>query len=1481
MIVSFDYFNKVQKPRLFIENPNGTTLSVVSNFDELKTEFTFNAVSSPSLKVYKYIDGVETDCYKYICLYRYIYIENIGHFVITGVDEVINGFDTYRTVSLTSCEMELNNRSVVILEGVYPLYDESGTVDDIMSEILSLFPTWSLGHVDIGAAITYRSFEKVESGCYEFMANTLQELYGVLFDFDIENRVVNIYDKNNLIQSSGIFISKKNVINSIKFKTQSEDIVTAIHVKGSDDRISIEGVNPTGSSTIYVFDYFKDWMSTGLSSAINTWESKIETNKTTFENLTTQHDELSAQIWLLEEQIIALRSEIDALKTAIANLKSAGSSYSDKEAELSQKVSELGNKLSSLSSKKTQLAPITTSRNTLQQSLAIQNNFTSAQLSELNYYIHEGNYDDSVLVVTDSMSITDIQNQCKELYNKALYATKLLTTPRNEFSIDCANFLCLIDFKQYINNLALGKTIDVEIEDGNIQSLILLKFTFDHTSDSLTLEFGNRTRLKSSIMSYNEFYGESEKSISSLRNDVVLNSSAIQSITGSVNNTNSNLAESVTNLADGLIATKVVVADKVDTQQLNAVNGKILSLETKDAEITGTLDVVNSNIEQANIDIANINTVVAGKISFGELAGELAKINSLESNSAFITYLNTMYLLANQAGFTELSALVANIKNAIIGTSTTETGIVINLTSENAVIDSLLVKNQISNQINVSDLQAGNITLSDNMQIVSDTGKLSMNGSLLQVIGTDSSGQDYVAIQLGYDATNNPSLIIRNENGATIISPTGVTKDAIADDLIENRMIGNNQISKDKLSFNVNVDDNGDTTTTMENIYMNNGTKFGVEYTQFKEGTENSISSMQSTVDTVSGQISDKVSKTQTITVENPDGTSAQKTLINALTESIQDVNSISNTVSSLSTTVDENHTEVTQSITEQKQTSDSFYQGVRKSYLLSKYGSINILKDSGVQIESDQSLIDDYLLYEPLLQDTEYTVIFKGMANDGHKIGVSIDDGVTYLKQIDVTTTSSIYISTITTPTTEISTQVTFSFYNIGSSSPLSSKIEWCGLFKGNIVNELSSVTEWIPSPQEDDIQPYDLGTSFQQSAESIVLRANDELKDEVNASIEIAKHSITNQVKNYITNKPIKYIRDYLNGNNLIQDNQWIGIAVYSNGVNLLEDESKYSEILEVNPNRVNVYPKLKCVVSDTGEIDDEGNPIILSDVDVLENPLYQPLNDYLRPLVNMQVDTENTSNIDTNLYIQADYNTQYPQGCYVEVEFKEVQTSIDTIKIWHSRDNTLEDEIENIWNHKLMVSEDGVNWENLFDSEILHGYEESINGKTHYISSLSMNNQLSSIEQFADSILMTVKKEYVSKNGEEDNYATIKEIIENSFIQDENGWLFNFNNTYINVDDNTKESISNWIQLSAGKIKLATGQNQAALELSNEEIQFTAGNGLKAATIGSTSLEIERGTIKKDLVVEYGGTLTIGNFKLIPRPNLSNVSIVKKNN
>lgn len=151
----------------------------------------------------------------------------------------------------------------------------------------------------------------------------------------------------------------------------------------------------------------------------------------------------------------------------------------------------------------------------------------------------------------------------------------------------------------------------------------------------------------------------------------------------------------------------------------------------------------------------------------------------------------------------------------------------------------------------VGELAAGDITISDSMRILSENGNLIMNGSALQILGTDSQGNPYVGVQLGYASNGQPSLVLRNEDGATIVDPNGITSDAIADGLIVNDMIHTGTISEDKLGFQVMK--SGDE-ISIEQIYTGDG-KFGAEWTTFKQDTNSAINGIKDDVEASSYQL--------------------------------------------------------------------------------------------------------------------------------------------------------------------------------------------------------------------------------------------------------------------------------------------------------------------------------------------------------------------------------------------------------------------------------------------------------------------------------------------------------------------------------------------------------------------------------------------------------------------------------------------------
>ena len=66
---------------------------------------------------------------------------------------------------------------------------------------------------------------------------------------------------------------------------------------------------------------------------------------------------------------------------------------------------------------------------------------------------------------------------------------------------------------------------------------------------------------------------------------------------------------------------------------------------------------------------------------------------------------------------------------------------------------------------------------------------MTANGDTILIGRTNQDGTLRSGVQIGYNAQDEPSVIVKNENGATVMTAEGITSDAVADSLIVNRMV--------------------------------------------------------------------------------------------------------------------------------------------------------------------------------------------------------------------------------------------------------------------------------------------------------------------------------------------------------------------------------------------------------------------------------------------------------------------------------------------------------------------------------------------------------------------------------------------------------------------------------------------------------------------------------------------------------------------
>jgi len=533
MVANFDYYYRFESPIITLCNLNGTytnnrVTGVVGILDNIKN-FTispeFNATSEMSCDIYKYgepdDDGnkIELPCYDKIRKPRQLFIENVGFFNIQSAKTVHteDGLE-YTSVVALSCENEISRKKLNYFNGTYQFYNTTTPNNTLMGQIFNSLARWTLGHVDEVVANKYRTFEVPDDTVYSFLMNDVEEAYECLFEFDIINRVVDVYDKNNYVRKTTVQISKEDVIKSIQLNIGSKDIYCSLSVYGVDD-LAITGVNPLGTNVLYNFDYYKtlEWMSQGLIDAINIWKTKmsdaeddIATYHTTLATLTAQLQTIQAQmdlttytITLKEKQlgvasadpvmVASINAEIDALRNTLTTL------------------------IAQWDAKTAEITTVNGLISDLVATISFENCFTVDEFNELYPFMEfESTYKDENITVTDTMTYAEKQAQVLELYNMGKSILKKVSEPIIEISADTDGFIFQKAYQAYTTQLKTGSLIDIELANGEIMTFILLKMEINYEDQSFNMTFGNRYRTTDSESLFTDFESKVSSSASTL-----------------------------------------------------------------------------------------------------------------------------------------------------------------------------------------------------------------------------------------------------------------------------------------------------------------------------------------------------------------------------------------------------------------------------------------------------------------------------------------------------------------------------------------------------------------------------------------------------------------------------------------------------------------------------------------------------------------------------------------------------------------------------------------------------------------------------------------------------------------------------------------------------------------------------------------------------------------------------------------------------
>lgn len=537
MIVRYDSLNRYETPHITMCNPGSTytdgritnAVGFVPDVSDMELVFNFNSTSELNFRITKIKrDNSEDNAYTFkmykgLQNRRLLFVEDIGYFAITNVDDSFDGVYQYKDIQAESVDAELRQKMLPYIPDNTYRFSTSASTGEIglLEQIVSTLSLWTIGYVDPSVAAKYRTFEDVstDENCLAFMLEEMQDAYECIFVYDIINRVINVYDQNNYVRDTNVHITKDDVINSLNITENAEDLYTAIRVLGGDN-ITIGAVNPTGDNVIYNFDHYIDWMPEALGEKVLQWKQDVEDAEPEYYEHSLTYYELLADDSNYEQELSRTQIQINMYQRCKDNII-AEAGKTDLVGEYNEVIAQAGgapivvypeiadtiNGIQEIIDEcKAHMAEVQAQRDALADSLyqekqyigdsvaalALTNYFDPIEMAELNNYIYEGSYKDDYVVVTDIMTHAEQFDQMSVLFNRAKQQLEKVSKPTQEFSIDAENFIFVKEFEHWSDQLETGCLINVELDVNDVAKLFLSNMTINYEDHSLSFTFGNR-----------------------------------------------------------------------------------------------------------------------------------------------------------------------------------------------------------------------------------------------------------------------------------------------------------------------------------------------------------------------------------------------------------------------------------------------------------------------------------------------------------------------------------------------------------------------------------------------------------------------------------------------------------------------------------------------------------------------------------------------------------------------------------------------------------------------------------------------------------------------------------------------------------------------------------------------------------------------------------------------------------------------------
>lgn len=415
MVVNFSNIDLHERPVLILKNAGDSPLGILGYAKNVSLDLKYNEISTLEFELPAFVDDKEVPFYDDVVGMRIIEVQGVGQFTLVSPTERGDGIRREKTCTANSLEYEFVYKKISIPNGTYKFYHGVVGEDTVMGMILELMPAWSIGTVSDSLFNKYRTFEVNNDNLYNFMKGTLQESFNCIFDFDTNNRRINVRDINDEPAHKPVYISEENLAKEIEIKESNEDVVTRLDVNGAEG-VTIRDVNPTGTNKLICLDHYMttDNFSQALITKYNAWKTLCNNNRQSYYTLSIEYTLAIMQQVTEEAKLADLQGELTTLDNqrgviiqSIAQGLQTQSSLDAINTQIAQKQSEIDTKNALIASIADDINSIFEQMTDIRDTCSYDEYFTDAEILQMDRYIKDGEISEASFVAQSTSNYTE------------------------------------------------------------------------------------------------------------------------------------------------------------------------------------------------------------------------------------------------------------------------------------------------------------------------------------------------------------------------------------------------------------------------------------------------------------------------------------------------------------------------------------------------------------------------------------------------------------------------------------------------------------------------------------------------------------------------------------------------------------------------------------------------------------------------------------------------------------------------------------------------------------------------------------------------------------------------------------------------------------------------------------------------------------------------------------------------------------------